>query len=827
MTGFVLSLAVLTVMLTLSSLAARALRRFAFRSREGLMYPVWLLILLISFLPIKLELPTLPAMIASELGEQALATEAIAPSTVYVVGEGQYVTVTRLEPQLSGENEASEAVKPAGDRLAVRLRRLASAIWARLGLISAIIFALWLAGAVIRFTLSTADYFQAKQLLELSSRDCERRRFLLMLDECRSELGLRREIRLRMLETESLCSPCVCGIFAPTLYLEPGCERLSETELKCVISHELCHIRRHDMLFKLFASFAASVHWFNPSAKRVLRLIYEDCELSCDRSVIEALGVEVSAVYMSTILDFAERFSVSSRELAGDTFGGGLFMSRSGGVSFLKRRYANMKGFRKDRNAVIAATLFVSLCAGMNLLALSSCTSFDPGYFSLSSELSEPVELMVRSYYGLSEDDYITPEMLDGITSLEIIANSTLEGHILADFTVNGEEGYSQAVPKFALQNYWDSIIRPRIEEVADSVDETSYYAANGKLVTAVFDDKIFAFYALKDPYDHRLTERAVEEMELTYPAIREKGSLYVFDPYSSEREVKTIYDCFDDAGLLDGWTIDAEVFDASSLAYFTNLKEVSFVGFTPVNYDFPETVKLTVGGESYDASANRPTPSYTLTEREVYTYAAPTDGSSVVTLGNQSLDYALREYFGMGGGSYGKIPLTSKQLESVTSVVAEVDTELTELLREAAGYEALDKVVYIRYTINGRELPLLPESYSQEDFYALTEQGVVSDASVVAALKAIYTYSEDENRWFLVENASESDIMQVFKFFATSCYLKAELVGQHDCGAYELQYRNKSCRLMGIPARTLDCVDSFDEADRELFPSLTEWELK
>ncbi|MDD4772196.1 MAG: DUF5696 domain-containing protein, partial [Eubacteriales bacterium] len=65
------------------------------------------------------------------------------------------------------------------------------------------------------------------------------------------------------------------------------------------------------------------------------------------------------------------------------------------------------------------------------------------------------------------------------------------------------------------------------------------------ELILAYIDDptaykKITAFYTKKDPNDPELTERAVKELQATFPITTEMA-IYVFDPYASERELNLI----------------------------------------------------------------------------------------------------------------------------------------------------------------------------------------------------------------------------------------------------------------------------------------------
>ncbi len=566
MFGFVLSLAVLSVMFSLLGGAAILYRRSFLKGREGLMYPMWIFILLLSIFPLRLDLPVYPeqsdtaAVLADEPSSDQSALSASLP-------EDDLITVLRPTGK--------------GTTLRVLIGRTLSRLAANNQKIASIIFSVWIIGASIHFAFALNDYFQAKKLLMLSSEPCRERRMSRLLEESKQRLGVRRSIRLRMLDTAGLCSPCVCGCLRPTLFLEPGCRKLSDDELRYVLAHELTHIARCDMLLKLFNLFVTSIHWFNPTSAKLQKYFYEDCELSCDSNVLRIYGSGISGVYMTTIINFAERFSAQNRfcELS---LTGGFFFAKTSSTAFLKKRYTSMKNYRKAPSVMLLTLLLAMLMGGTNILALSSFGSIRPMQLQGSLELSPSVERMLRAYYGLGEEDFITTEMLDRITTLEIIANKAFNGHILADFVVNGEGGYARAVPSLAVAGYWEGCIQPRLDSAIGNVP-----------ILSELNDASDSVYCLKVPYDHSLTERALEEQRLTYPTIREKGSLYVLSSAPSEERLKLIYSCFDSAGLLDDWMIDSEVFDASCLEYFGNIREITFVGFTPGNYEFPADVSV------------------------------------------------------------------------------------------------------------------------------------------------------------------------------------------------------------------------------------------
>ena len=577
MFGFVLSLTVMSVMFTLSSGAAFIFRHTLMKGREGRMYPVWIAILAISVIPIRFDLPEIDA------GE--VISIDIAESDVENIVTVESRDDAELPIELSVKD--SSGVTQKNESLAVlHLRRFLASLADNIDTLTTALFLLWLSGAMISFIVSMNEYFGTKRLLYANSSVCKDEKLLSVFDECRRECGVKHRIEVRVFDDMLVASPCVSGCLRPVLYIESGCSQLDSDKLRYIIAHELTHIRRHDILIKLFSLFAAAVHWLNPATRSVLRAVYEDCELSCDSRVIRVYGREISGVYMSAILDFAERFSENSRLIGARMLNGGLFVAPPSGARYLKRRYVNMKSFRKDHVAGALAVLFSAVCASSSLFALSACSDITPGLFANAIELDEPVEQMVRAYYGLTSDDIITPEMIDGITQLEISPRESADGKIYAEFVVNGLDGFASPQPRYAKKVYW--------EDCLADIDSTAAYEGGEEARTKDYR-KLDAFYLLRDPDDPMLTERARAELLATFPILNETGAFYLFDPYASEREINEILSICDRMGIADLWEVGSYEFDASSLMYFANLREITFVGFTPVNYDFPDTIKVSL----------------------------------------------------------------------------------------------------------------------------------------------------------------------------------------------------------------------------------------
>jgi beta-lactamase regulating signal transducer with metallopeptidase domain len=105
--------------------------------------------------------------------------------------------------------------------------------------------------------------------------------------------------------SENASGPAVFGLFRPSLLLPEGyLEKLSDEQATHVLLHELCHLRRGDLLLHWFSLTLQVVYWFNPLLLWTRRQMRHVCEICCDLSVANILR-EKTPAYRNTILDSA------------------------------------------------------------------------------------------------------------------------------------------------------------------------------------------------------------------------------------------------------------------------------------------------------------------------------------------------------------------------------------------------------------------------------------------------------------------------------------------------------------------------------------------
>ena len=216
--------------------------------------------------------------------------------------------------------------------------------------VTTILFYGYLAGAAAFLLYQGVSYALFRRTVRRWKRDVARADYAAMLSDTAHDLGVSAP---EMIVCEAISTPAVTGLLRPRLLLPH--ERYDVQELRYILRHELCHLKRRDMLLKLVLLAANAMHWFNPVVYLMLRQADEDIELACDSAATDGLELPERAAYSRTLLAAVQS---SVRALPATTCFGGT-------VERLKRRITNVLGAQKKRGlGVVALVLALTLTAG-------------------------------------------------------------------------------------------------------------------------------------------------------------------------------------------------------------------------------------------------------------------------------------------------------------------------------------------------------------------------------------------------------------------------------------------------------------------------------
>lgn len=245
-------------------------------------------------------------------------------------------------------------------------------------------------------------------------RDMKKRRLAPSEEELRE---LEKQRRLLMVLPDAalyrvpgLGSPMLMGFFRPAVLLP---ENLPGEALPVTLAHELTHLKRHDLWYKLLLALARSLHWFNPLVWLMCRRAGRDVELCCDYDLLCRRDESARRAYGQAILDQMTAGAAPSSRL---TTG----FSGDKKEVFARFRAIMDTSAKKKGRAALALTLAAVLLAGSLVACQETWENQPRGGGEVTAWLNDSPNLSISAgYYEDGFDwDY------DALHALSTLADS-------------------------------------------------------------------------------------------------------------------------------------------------------------------------------------------------------------------------------------------------------------------------------------------------------------------------------------------------------------------------------------------------------------------
>jgi bla regulator protein BlaR1 len=115
------------------------------------------------------------------------------------------------------------------------------------------------------------------------------------------------EIPVPVMSAPDVVEPGVYGFLRPVLLLPEGiAERLSQTQLDAILTHEFCHVRRKDNLTAAIHMAVQAIFWFHPLTWWIGSRLVDEREKACDEEVLR-LGCKPH-IYAESILTICKLY---------------------------------------------------------------------------------------------------------------------------------------------------------------------------------------------------------------------------------------------------------------------------------------------------------------------------------------------------------------------------------------------------------------------------------------------------------------------------------------------------------------------------------------
>lgn len=183
-------------------------------------------------------------------------------------------------------------------------------------------FLVGLLGAVIKFCIVCAQEFAFRRRLRTESVVAPPE-LQALVDECRADLGLPREVSIVMSELSP--SPALAGWRKPVVLLPEHVARLERDELRGVLLHELAHAKHSDVAANALLALLGCVWWFHPLVGFAFDELRAAREALRDREALSTPRSPAPLSYAETLIELAEvrpqraslapSFSLETREI--------------------------------------------------------------------------------------------------------------------------------------------------------------------------------------------------------------------------------------------------------------------------------------------------------------------------------------------------------------------------------------------------------------------------------------------------------------------------------------------------------------------------------
>lgn len=211
----------------------------------------------------------------------------------------------------------------------------------------------WMLGTVI-FALKLLAGYKILRKIVIHSEKNINERHKEILHNCMNILDIRSNVKISY--SGEIDSPSLCGLLKPRILIPvSAANNVSDEEFKCIIMHELCHLKNKDIFINWIISLSSIIYWFNPILLYGFHKIRQDCEFHCDNQVISYLAEGENIQYGNALIRVLE-LGIKNRGVIGTA---PMIMNNSE----IKRRIIMISRLKKVNKKSILLGCFIAAAA--------------------------------------------------------------------------------------------------------------------------------------------------------------------------------------------------------------------------------------------------------------------------------------------------------------------------------------------------------------------------------------------------------------------------------------------------------------------------------
>ena len=218
---------------------------------------------------------------------------------------------------------------------------------------------IWIMIAMVIMTWQCMRYLYNKVRMERLGRQVLKREDDGQIEQIRRQYSIRNKVKCLVCREDYAAGNIVftTGIVRPVIFISA---RIQGREREMILNHEMVHIKRRDVLWRVLITAVQVVHWYNPIVWLLPGEFERICEMSCDERVLQGRGDEEKKEYLKMLLTMA----VDEKEEKPYILG----LSKRG--KRLKERMDNVMKDKKRCFGKIASACIVGAAVFLNTLTV-------------------------------------------------------------------------------------------------------------------------------------------------------------------------------------------------------------------------------------------------------------------------------------------------------------------------------------------------------------------------------------------------------------------------------------------------------------------------
>lgn len=310
----------------------------------------------------------------------------------------------------------------------------------------------WFIGVILYLLLQAALYYRFGRDVWAKRLEIKSDLWQSTFQSCTAQMKMDHN-KIGLYSAPIISQPCTVGVWKKNILISEGLlQKLTESEINIILSHELTHIRKNHVALKVLMFVLSSLNWFNPVLHMLKNSLNEWIEISCDEELTVAANSKNRESYANVLV----KLSANAAEQR--NFGkinAITYFGTKKSINLLKKRIVGI--MKKEQNPDKVANI-ITIAGTICAVALGTI---------IAKEMDYAVNAAFSNHVAVFDESEIT---FEEVTAID-------EGYEYTDFDENlfekqvagiNERNLSISYEIVYMDNSSEMLVEPMMIEMCD-----------------------------------------------------------------------------------------------------------------------------------------------------------------------------------------------------------------------------------------------------------------------------------------------------------------------------------------------------------------------